>query len=867
MQIDSRLLETEILPIVEKPSRYLGTELNTVHKNLSDIDLRICLAFPDSYDIGLGNLGLQILYHILNRDPGIWAERAFAPNTDMEAQLRRRGIPFFSLESRTPLREFDAVGFTLQWELTYTNILNMLQMGGIPVLSEERGDNDPIILAGGPCVFNPEPIADFIDAFVVGDGEEVILEIAQVLREGKSRGRDWILSRLAEHKGIYVPALYPMRVAGNGSRVMIEDGRKIVKRTVDSLDEQAFPTDYIVPYTKQIHDRVSLEVLRGCTQGCRFCQAGMVTRPVRERSLPNLDNLMKEVIRKTGYEEISLSSLSTCDYSKVKSLVHQSVSRAIGEGVSVGLPSLRLDSFSVELADMVSVMGKSGLTFAPEAATDRMRQVINKWIPDEELLGMAEEAYIRGWRHIKLYFMIGLPTEKDEDVEAIADLANRVLDVGKRIRASSKVNLGVSTFVPKPHTPFQWERQIDFDETERKQGMLRNLINRDVKFGRHDARESFIEGVLSRSDRRAGKLIYDAFKLGARFDGWHEHIRWDAWQEAFRRWELDPDEQLKARKLNDPLPWDHIDVLVPKSYQKEEYWRSRMLVADGDCRHQKCNSCGVIEEEQELCTTMLRKSHKGAKEEEGKEFAPLVRPEEPLPEARVRMRFARRGPVRLISHLEMMNMFLRALRRAQIPVSFTQGFNPGPRVAFSCALPLGFATEGDYMDIVLREGVSPEELQIKLNEVLPGGFEILDSTEIPYKATSLMSAIVGERYLAEIEIDEWQAGEIVTRANTLTDREALWVEKKNKKGKLRRENILPSVYELITTQTNGTISVEMLLVREETIKASAKQILEAIAPEISPENWLVTKQECYVESEGELVNPIAVIRYADIGIN
>jgi len=865
MQMNSTLLESEILPVVEKPSRYLGTELNTVHKDLRGIDLRICLAFPDSYDVGLGNLGLQILYHILNRDPRTWAERAFAPNVDMEGQLRRRGMPFFSMESRTPLSEFDAIGFTLQWELTYTNILNMLQMGGIPIFSNDRADDDPIILAGGPCVFNPEPLADFIDAFVVGDGEDVIVEVAEVLREGQSKGREWKLCRLAELKSVYVPALYTMRVADSGRLVMPDGGRTIVKRTVSSLDEQAFPADYIVPYTQQIHDRVSLEVLRGCTQGCRFCQAGMVTRPVRERSLPNLDHLMQEVIHRTGYEEISLSSLSTCDYSQVKSLVHQSVARGIGEGVSIGLPSLRLDSFSVELADMVSVMGKSGLTFAPEAATDRMRQVINKWIPDEELLGMAEEAYIRGWKHIKLYFMIGLPTEKDEDVEAIAGLANRVLDVGKGIRSTSKVNLGVSTFVPKPHTPFQWERQIDYDETERKQEMLLSLIKRDVKFGRHDPRESYIEGIISRSDRRAGKLIYEAFRLGARFDGWNEHIKWDAWQEAFRVWELDPDEQLKARKLNEPLPWDHIDVLVPKSYQKEEYWRSRMLVADGDCRHHKCNLCGVIDEEEKLCMTMLRNSRKGAKEEEGKEFEPLIRPEEPEPVSRVRMRFARRGNVRLLSHLEMMNMFVRALRRAQVPVAFTQGFSPGPRVAFSCALPLGFATEGDYMDVVLREIVSPVAIRTRLNAVLPTGFKILEATEIPYKATSLMSAIIGERYIAEIETDEWQAEEIVTAANTLTDREALWVEKTNKKGKLRRDNILPSVYEMSARQTSGAISVEMLLVKEDNIKASAKQVLESITPEIPPESWLVTKQECYVESEGDLMSPIDVHRRVTVG--
>ena len=855
----AHILESEILPWVEKPSRYLGTELNSVHKDLSQVDLRVCLAFPDTYDIGLGNLGLQVLYCLLNREPGTWAERVYAPNQDLDEQLRRHGLPLFSLESRTPLSEFDAVGFTLQWELTYTNILHLLESGGIPILSAERGDTDPLILAGGPCVFNPEPLADFIDAFVIGDGEDVILELAEALREGKGHGRDWRLDRLSGIEGVYVPVLYPEPVARNGTLAMPEDARPIVKRAIESLDRAAFPIDYIVPYTQQINDRVSLEVLRGCTQGCRFCQSGMVTRPVRERSLTELDGLMEQVIRSTGYEQITLSSLSTCDHTRVRDLVHQSVRRGVPEGVSVGLPSLRLDSFSVELADLISVMGKSGLTFAPEAATDRMRAVINKSISDDELLEMAKEAYSRGWRHVKLYFMVGLPTEEDEDVRAIADLSNRVLEVGRGILKGARVNLGISTFVPKPNTPFQWDRQIGLDETETKHAMLIEDLQRSVKFGRHDARQSFLEGLISRGDRRTGKLILEAYRLGCRFDGWTDILNWGTWQKAFERWELDPVEQLRERGTDEPLPWDHIDILVPKEWQKRERERSRNLQSQEDCRRSRCNECGVIDRRKELCVAMLRNSREGAEAETEAELAKIERPPEPQPAAKLRLRFARRGTVRLLSHLETQSMFLRAIRRADLPVSYSQGFSPSPKVAFSCALPLGMETEADYLDLLLREPVPAPSAGERLGVALPSGFEILEAAEVPIKATSLMASVVGERYVAELRLAEEESlREIAAAANALKGLDAVCIERKAKKGKMVSEDILPTIKEIgARLEPGGCLTVELFVVREDKIKASAKQVLHFLAPDVPFERWQVLKKESYVESEAGLVDPIS----------
>ena len=825
------VLEAEVFARVEKPSRYLGCEWNTVHKDLAEVDVRLALAFPDLYDLGLSNLGLLILYSILNRQPGVWAERAYMPGLDLEAQLTARGLPLFSLESKTPLHQFDAIGFTLQYELSYSNILRMLKLSGIPLRAAQRDADMPLIIAGGPGAFHPEPIADFFDAFVIGDGEDVILELVQALRDVKGMDRDAQLKRLGAINGIYVPALYPLKRTAKGEWIPDTGQRVILKRSVASLDDTPFPTDYIVPFTHQVHDRVSLEVLRGCTQGCRFCQAGMLYRPVRERSLETLADVTRQTMANTGYEEMSLSSLSTCDYSQVRGLVDQAVSLGMPDNVSIALPSLRLDSFSVDLADMVASLRKTGLTFAPEAASPRMRAVIDKWIPDEELIEVTGEVFARGWDVVKLYFMIGLPTERDEDVLAISDLANRVLQNGRKYNKKARVNLGVSTFVPKPFTPFQWDAQISIEETHAKHDLLQaNMKRFGLKFGRHDAQMSYLEGVFARGDRQVGRLLEAAHELGCAFDGWGEHFKFDKWIEAAERTGVDMDAYNRKRDLSEELPWDHIDCMVDKQYFVDEYWRSRLALLAEDCRQVKCHQCGVIEDDKDGCLTMLRTSREGQKKEET--WQRQSSPERPQTTAvqKIRFRFAKQGPLRFLSHLETMRALTRALRRAGMPMQHSQGFHPQPLLNFATALPVGVESTGEYGDITLFEAVDPADFQARLNAVLPETMRMLDATAVPLKATSLMSEPLAAQYSVDVPVRllPGDGASLSARVRDLLARDDIPMQRWHKKGP-RQVNIRPGIVRLNALPAVGeTVTIDMLVREEADAKAKPQEVIGAL---------------------------------------
>ncbi|MBX2801144.1 MAG: TIGR03960 family B12-binding radical SAM protein [Myxococcales bacterium] len=857
----TRILHDDVLPLVDKPSRYLGNEVNAVHKPAEDVDVRMALAFPDLYDLGLGNLGIHILYAAVNALPWACCERIYAPAHDMEEQLRNRGLPLFTLESKSPAAEMDLIGFTLQSELTYTNILNLLDLAGLSLRTCDRREDDPLTCAGGPAVFNPEPLAPFIDFFVIGDGEDAILEIAQLLKRTAGSSRADKLAALAELEGVYVPALYPMETMPDGRVLPPLDGPKIRKRITKDLNGATFPVDYIVPYTQQVHDRISLEVLRGCTQGCRFCQAGMTTRPVRERDLENVDDLLQRTLDTTGYEEVSLVSLSTCDYSRVRQLVENTVERARPQRVSVSLPSLRLDSFSVELADMVAETRRTGLTVAPEAASPRLRAVINKWIPDEELLEMTLGAYQRGWDHVKMYFMIGLPTERDDDVLAIADLAKRAVKRGREIHGRAKANLGVSTFVPKPFTPFQWAAQIGLSETERRQDVLQEALGRDsrIKFGRHDPQETFLEGLVSRSDRRAGDLIEAAFRQGARFDAWREHLDFAAWERAIDEIGFDVADALRERDLEERLPWDHIDILVDKEWFVEDWKRALVLQHAPDCRHSKCHKCGVIDHERPLCASMLRRSIKGRTPEsewERKTSEPHV---EPPPVQRLWLKVSRTGTGRYLAHLEAMNAWLRALRRAKVPLSYSQGFHPHPKLAFSSAMPLNSQSLGEYMDITLVKRVEPERLFAELAGVLPEGFGVHGVGEVPLKAPSLMSINVGADYVVHLPGQSHQ--EVETRMAELLASERIEVARRTKKRRRRNQDpnrivdIRPSVrHASVSEGEAGTPSVSIRIVKVDGIAAKVRELLPLLTEE--PSRAVVVRQDTLMSDGQADVRPI-----------
>lgn len=594
------------LNAVNKPARYTGNEVNAVVKDHEAVDCTICLSLPDVYEVGMSNLGLKILYQTLNDRADVAAERAYAPWVDMEEKMREDALALYSLETFTPVKRFDIVGFSLQYEMIYSNALNMLDLAGIALCSEDRDGLDPFVVGGGPCAYNPEPIADFFDLFVIGEGEEVMHDLADCLiawkKEGKPGGRREFLRRAAQIGGIYVPSFYRVEYGGDKTVQSVtpltpEAKPVIMKRLVRDLDRADFVKRPVVPYIDIVHDRIMLELFRGCTRGCRFCQAGVIYRPVRERSPERLAKLAQELVECTGYDEISLTSLSSADYSCLGGLADELMEKMNGQKVSVSLPSLRIDSFSVDLAQKLRQVRKSGLTFAPEAGTQRLRDVINKGVTEDDLKKAAAAAFRQGWKQVKLYFMIGLPTETDEDIIGIAELAEMVArlyreTVGKR---GVKVTVSVSSFVPKPHTPFQWFAQNTKEELARKQRLLKEHIkDRSIHFSYHDAKTSYLEGVFARGDRRLGKVLLKAWEMGVKFDGWSEHFKYDVWMDAFRDTGIDPDfYNLRERAPEEVLPWDHISSGADKAFLLREYQNAVGGRTTPDCRRGACGACGV----------------------------------------------------------------------------------------------------------------------------------------------------------------------------------------------------------------------------------------------------------------------------------
>lgn len=761
-----------ILHRVEKPARYLGGEYNSIVKDWRSVETTFALCFPDVYDIGMSHLGTKILYKVVNEAPDLLMERCFCPWFDMEAALRETQLPLVSLENQAPLSAFDVVGFSLQYEMTYTNILTMLDLGGIPLHASERSLADPLVIAGGPVATQPEAIAPFIDAFLVGDAEERLPRLLRHYAELKNQGcsRNEILVQLASEGGLYCPALYSRSVCERSGLMTVEPPadarvpRRVERAFLDDISRYQFPDDSPVAVARAIFDRLSVEIARGCTEGCRFCQAGMIYRPVRERDPDQVVDTVLGALEKGGYDEASITSLSTADYSCISPLIKKLMRKLRPQKVSLGISSLRAYGLDEDLLDEIASVKATGLTFAPEAGTQRMRNVISKNISEDDIYTTCHRTFSRGWQRIKLYFMIGLPTEDDEDVVGIAEMGRQAVEIGRQYHKNVQVTVSVSTHVPKPHTPFQWCSQDPLREIDRKQGILQELARKwGFKFRWHDMRVSHIEGILSRGDWRTSSLIEHAWRKGARFDGWDEHLAWDLWLEAIAEWEhthnLSREMFLGTLPVDGRMPWDHIDVGLADGFLAKEYKKAlkgrasppcgkpyrdkvhhtNLQDAEADHRKLVCYHCGI-----ECDLTQMRAERLSFLQKLGAHQPPppsagpsrtqraMARHRKGLAPQdfhqgdaiRYRLRFTKLGPVSLQSGLDVARILPRVGRRAGLAFHYSEGFRPRPMLSLGPALALGAQSLCEFADIGLTQAIEPRALLERLNDHAPDGLYV-----------------------------------------------------------------------------------------------------------------------------------------------
>ncbi|MGB9594679.1 MAG: TIGR03960 family B12-binding radical SAM protein [Candidatus Poribacteria bacterium] len=857
---------------ISKPSRYIGNELNAVKKDLKDSMIRFALAFPDIYDVGMSHLGLKILYHILNSRDDVWAERVFAPWIDMEEKMRKENVEIFSLESASPLKDFDFVGFSLQYEMSYTNVLNMLDLAKIPLLSNDRDESYPLIIAGGPCAFNPEPMAEFIDFFVIGDGEEVINEIIDCYKSNKNDNKIAILQKMADIEGVYVPSLFSVKENSDGM-LIVDSGKKMKKRIIKDLNDSPYPIDYIVPFTRPIHDRVVIEIMRGCSRGCRFCQAGMIYRPVRERNSSTVEDLAEKVIERTGYEELSLSSLSSCDHSTINDIVSDLIESIVKKKhVSISLPSLRTDAFSLELAQKIETAGKTGLTFAPEVASDKLRYAINKDISREQLLSTVRDAFKSGWLTIKLYFMIGLPTETDEDVLEIPKLIREVLAVAKSENRRANLSISISTFVPKAHTPFQWERQASIDEVLHKQRIITNKIgkNNRVEISFHSPYISYLEGVFARGDRKLAQVLIEAHKLGCKLDGWAEFFNYDKWLKAFDKCGIKPDVYHQEREIEQSLPWDHIDSGVTREFLISERGKAYKAIMTEDCRSGKCSRCGICNKKLGI-EMRLDKSQKSI--DKRKAEITLTKKE---PISKIRFQFTKGEEVKFISHLDLVNVFTRAFRRANIPIAYSQGFSPHPKINFSSALPVGTTSLAEFADIEIEEDIDVQKFMCDVNFFLPSGVNIIKAKKIPLRSSSLMSQINYGSYIVRIPKDEYNINiDLREKIESINFSEHIIIKRKQKnkqstkqdQEKVSQIDVKPFIKSIrLAENNNNTFQIEMIIKESIAGKVRPEEITSLLLGECADgdkrfnkySSLDIQKIDLFVENQGRFFSPMDV---------
>ena len=871
MPNNTNLPNSTILKSVQKPARYAGGEYGEIIKDPAKIKARFAFCFPDTYEIGMSNLGVRLLYGALNAHEKIWCERVYDPWVDMQEEMKKHDLPLVALESKDPLGVFDFVGFTLQYEMSYTNVLNMLDLAKIPLRAADRAEDDPIVIGGGPCSFNPEPVADFFDLFNIGEGEIMLPSIVELYIQMKEKGtysRAAFLHEAARTiPGVYVPSLYEVSYLPDGRieaiRPLCDDiPARVQKQIIRDLDRVYFPEKVVMPYIETVHDRIMLEVYRGCIRGCRFCQAGAIYRPVREKSPEVLDRQARALFRSTGYEEISLTSLSISDYTQIEPLCDELLSWTDDNMVSLSLPSLRVDNFNRDLMDRIDSVRSSSLTFAPEAGTQRLRDVINKNVLEEDVLRAVNVAFDAGKTNVKLYFMEGLPTETDEDLAGIGALAERVVDAfyanpnhsrGRR----PQVTVSVSCFIPKPFTAFQWEAQDTMEELARKQKVVGDAItNRHVRYQHHNAEVSHIEAVLARGDRRLSKALEIACAEGFKFDAWDEYFHYEKWLDVIRRAGLDPDfYSCRPFGTDEVLPWDVIDCGVSKEFFLRERERAYAGKTTPNCREQ-CSGCGAnaLGGERAVCPHV-------------KAFPPepVTAPDLPaVPDRRaamavypklnepktVRIRFRKVGSLQYISHLDLQRTFARVLVRADIPMWYTQGFNPHAKVTFGLPLSVGTESECEFIDLRLDRDMPPAGIRARLNRELTAEMQVYEA----YEPTSKFTDVAWARYEMILRFSGADSA-MASRLRALWTTSPLMMVKKTKSGE-KEVDIAPLVREIrmvCNEQRPGEIRVSALLsasegsyLNPELLIAAAKRELGILSGDPAQEEYSILRSHVYL---------------------
>jgi radical SAM family uncharacterized protein/radical SAM-linked protein len=751
------LLDKEILPFVIKPGRYVGNELNSVHKKHESGMLKIALAFPEMYEIGMSYMGMQILYNIINKRPDALAERSFTVWPDMEDLMRKKNVPLFAVESGTPLGEFDIIGFHLTYEMTYATAVNMLDLAGIPVLAKERTEKDPLILAGGSSVMNPEPMADFIDLFFIGDAEEAIHEIIDAVKNSKAQGvsREETLLGLARIPGAYAPAFYRAVYDDAGRFRSLEKTHPMVSKTIKArsvaeLKSEYYPEKPVVPFIETAHDHLSIEIMRGCVRGCRFCQAGYQYRPRRQRPYSEVASHLFSSLKATGYDDVTLLSLSSTDYDHLKDLLEIVSPRLTELRIGLALPSLRPETISTPILELLSSGRKTGLTLAPEAGTERLRYTLGKRISEADIFGAIEKALLSGWQTFKLYFMIGLPSETDDDIEGLISLLKRLSIMLKQGKGRN-INVALSPFNPKSHTPWQWEPLANMSRLHQITDMIdRGVRKHNINIRHRNFDLSYFEGVLGRGDRRLGCVILNAQKNGARLDGWSEWFDPQRWREAFAQAQIDPDHYAGAIDEEAPLPWDHIEKGVSKDYLRDDNRKSREGIPPPSVFDRKKDESSD--------------SQIAGADNFGRKPRRLARESSPPGTYKLRIRYGRRAQLRFLSHLDTIRTLYRAFKRAELPLAYSEGYHPHIKVSFGPPLPLGYTSDAEYLDLQLSQPFR-EEFIVRLRETLPDDLFIIEHKQYFASVNSLSKQLNLARYrIPRIEDMEFDSELIETVA-------------------------------------------------------------------------------------------------------